>query len=66
MSDWIKVSDRLPEPDTLVLCTSEFFGAGDWRCAVGAIDRNNNYCWWLKGASWTPTHWQPLPSPPTE
>lgn len=66
MSDWIKVEDRLPAPDMLVLCTAEFFGPGDWRMALGAIDRKNNHRWWLKGASWEPTHWQPLPAPPTE
>ena len=64
MSNWIKCSDRLPELDIHVLVAVEFFGPGDWRQSIGAIDSRNGAQWWLKGSSFIPTHWMPLPSPP--
>lgn len=41
MSKWIKCSDRLPELDIHVLVAVEFFGPGDWRQSIGAIDSRN-------------------------
>lgn len=61
MSEWIKCSDRLPSEWFDVLLTVEFM-PGDWRTKAGGLDSDGK--WWLPGASWTPTHWQPLPEPP--
>lgn len=70
MSEWIKCSDRLPEYNTEVLVTAEFDRPGDWRHSIGALDSNMRdsaaWKWWVKGASWTPTHWMPLPEPPAD
>jgi len=67
---WIPVSERMPEIEQLVLVCSEFGGrSGDWRYSVGALDRSllNDPIrgpWFVKGASWRPSHWMPLPATP--
>lgn len=47
----------------------EFDGPGDWRIKIGECrtepDRYGRH-WHLVGASWTPTHWMPLPGGPKE
>ena len=64
-SGWVSVEDRLPETNKLILiCTNNFDEETRYSC--GAFDGSN---WWHKNeycASWTPTHWVPLPLPPTE
>ncbi|WP_249415216.1 DUF551 domain-containing protein [Citrobacter sp. RHBSTW-00599] len=60
---WIPVSERMPEDSSDVLCTAEFDGPGDWRKKVGYWHEGK---WVVYGASWTPTHWMPLPNPPKE
>lgn len=47
--------------DTQILAAAEFYGAGDWRIKSGYLDDSGWHIW---GASWTPTHWQPLPAAP--
>lgn len=58
---WIACADSLPPVNENVLVTCEFT-TNDWRTKVGGVDERGN--WWVFGASWTPSHWQPLPNPP--
>lgn len=60
---WIPVSERIPEGSEEVLCTKEFDGPGDWRKKVGYWHEGK---WVVYGASWTPTHWMPLPAAPQQ
>ncbi|MCE9894403.1 DUF551 domain-containing protein [Citrobacter portucalensis] len=60
---WIQVSERMPEGSEEVLCTKEFDGPGDWRKKVGYWNAGK---WTVYGASWTPTHWMPLPAAPQQ
>lgn len=60
---WIPVSERMPEGSEEVLCTKEFDGPGDWRKKVGYWLAGK---WTVYGASWTPTHWMPLPVAPQQ
>lgn len=64
MSNWIKLSEKVPELGQLVLCFNNY---GDFETCL--YDKH----WHSRGpffASCTgeffPTHWQPLPEPPTE
>ncbi|MDT3641034.1 DUF551 domain-containing protein [Cronobacter sakazakii] len=64
---WIPCSERMPPEKTGVLVATEFDGPGDWRMKWGTRvpghpDSKNG--WLIPGASWTPSHWQPLPEPP--
>jgi len=60
---WIPCSERMPEGSEEVLCAKEFDGPGDWRQKVGYYLAGK---WTVYGASWTPTHWQPLPAAPQQ
>lgn len=65
--NWIPVSERMPPCETGVLVATEMDGHGDWRMKWATYvpehpDAING--WFIPGASWTPTHWQPLPEPP--
>ncbi len=60
---WVPVSERMPEGSEEVLCAKEFDGPGDWRRKVGYLLAGK---WTVYGASWTPTHWMPLPAAPQE
>ena len=62
---WIPVSERMPIPGVDVLVAKEFFGPGDWRRKIGHV-RHEDSGWNIYGASWTPTHWMPLPAAPQE
>lgn len=77
MSDWIKVSDRLPEVGTKVLAWNEQYGTREslyGEYGEGSIARAQGwppYFGWQEpqsgwASSWKPTHWQPLLQPPTE
>lgn len=62
---WISVKDRLPGSELeWVLVAAEFDGPGDWRIKLGALDSEASTGWKILGASWTPTHWMPLPDAP--
>ncbi|MBG0645410.1 DUF551 domain-containing protein [Enterobacter hormaechei] len=58
---WVACSERMPMDGFDVLCASEFDGPGDWRRKVGYWHCGK---WVVYGASWTPTHWMPLPAAP--
>lgn len=60
---WIPVSERMPEKADEVLCAKEFDGPSDWRQKVGYYLAGK---WTVYGASWTPTHWMPLPAAPQQ
>lgn len=47
--------------ETALLLATEFFGAGDWRIKCGSFYGGEWHVW---GASWTPSHWMPLPAAP--
>lgn len=69
VSPWIPVAERLPKENEQVLCAVEFDGPGDWRIKVGGYTPNGNEAhreWKIFGASWTPTHWMPLPATPKD
>ncbi|HCM9718193.1 DUF551 domain-containing protein [Enterobacter hormaechei] len=58
---WVACSERMPEKAAEVLCAKEFDGPGDWRQKVGYYLAGK---WTVYSASWTPTHWMPLPAAP--
>ncbi|EFD5251653.1 DUF551 domain-containing protein [Escherichia coli] len=58
---WVACSERMPEKADEVLCAKEFDGPGDWRQKVGYYLSGK---WTVYSASWTPTHWMPLPAAP--
>jgi hypothetical protein len=68
MGNWINCSDRLPptlparDRSEFVLVACEFDRPGDWRIKMGQHYHHEG--WKLFGASWTPSHWMPLPAPP--
>lgn len=74
---WIKCSDRLPDVGTKVLAWSQKYGARESlyrEHGEGSIAHFNGYPPYFSweepqsnwASSWRPTHWQPLPAPPTE
>ncbi|EFF0242685.1 DUF551 domain-containing protein [Escherichia coli] len=60
---WVACSERMPEKTDEVLCAKEFDGPGDWRQKVGYYLAGK---WTVYSASWTPTHWMPLPAAPRQ
>ena len=67
MSEWISVSERLPEPNTLVLCVGKRGGMflGEPRCIFQGDGTAHTYVPNSRGCRYT-THWMPLPEPPKE
>lgn len=61
MSDWIKVSDRLPPEGEKgdYLCLFEY---GQMQVTEWLHDSMLGWCFWYGD----PSHWMPLPPPPTE
>ncbi|HAJ5498537.1 TPA: DUF551 domain-containing protein [Escherichia coli] len=60
---WVACVERMPEKADEVLCAKEFDGPGDWRQKVGYYLAGK---WTVYSASWTPTHWMPLPAAPRQ
>lgn len=69
-SEWVSVDERLPEENTDVLCTQYAYmdeNKGRYQMVGFRIDDE-----WFSSSiddepesCFTPTHWMPLPSPPT-
>lgn len=59
--NWQPISTAPKE--TALLLATEFFGKGDWRIKCGSFYDGEWHVW---GASWTPSHWMPLPAAPGE
>lgn len=59
---WVPVRERLPKVGESVLVAIEFDRPGDWRIKVGGL--RNDRTWQVFGASYTPSHWMPLPAAP--
>ena len=68
MSEWIRVKDKLPEPETEVLVyrgnhfgdimnVYTYLGNGEWE---------DDYGYWARTEDDGITHWMPLPEPPKE
>ena len=64
MSEWRPISTA-PRDETALLLAKEFDGPGDWRIKVGGWNLQDRK-WLIFGASWTPSHWMPLPAPPQD
>ena len=60
---WIKTKDELPENGRWVLTftKSEHFTAQDWNASIMEFADNR----FQAGCYKQPTHWMPLPKPPT-
>ena len=68
--EWIKCSERMPEPGVEVL--------GYWPAIKHIVDATITATVWSGGADWfeaifgdeerfaAPTHWMPLPEPPSD
>ncbi|WP_319922677.1 DUF551 domain-containing protein [Klebsiella pneumoniae] len=70
MANWIKCSERMPPSRHEVLVGCWWGEKPQWCCKwatyiPGHPDAQSSG-WLIPGASWTPTHWQPLPEPPQE
>ncbi|HBW7640180.1 TPA: DUF551 domain-containing protein [Klebsiella pneumoniae] len=67
---WIPVSERMPPPRYEVLVGRWWGEKPRWCCKwatyiPGHPDAQSSG-WLIPGASWTPTHWMPLPAAPQE
>lgn len=65
MSDWIKVEDRLPRKNKVVIVSLDSILGKKVFPSVAHIDGR-----WMRGdffdhEVFNVTHWQPLPTPPT-
>lgn len=67
---WIPVSEKMPPSRHEVLVGSWWGEKSRWCCKwatyiPGHPDAQSSG-WLIPGASWTPTHWMPLPTAPQE
>lgn len=67
---WIPVSEQMPPSRHEVLVGRWWGEKPRWCCKwatyiPGHPDAQSSG-WLIPGASWTPTHWMPLPNPPKE
>ena len=65
VQQWIPVTERLPEPNKLVLCWWES-GDGEWE-QYGFATFQRHGVWYVSNEGMPKvTHWMPLPQPPKE
>ena len=67
MGEW-ELIETAPKDGTALILSVEI-RPDDWRIKVGGWRRTKPSIgsgWIIFGASWTPTHWMPLPEPPKE
>jgi tRNA nucleotidyltransferase (CCA-adding enzyme) len=65
LGEWISVEERLPEAGVDVLIWSPI-DSQFRRACVAALDRvNGQHFWTSEYGDEMPTHWMPLPEPPT-
>lgn len=67
---WIKCEDGIPPPATGVIVATPWKSspggyAMKWATNCPGHPDANEDGWIIPGASWRPTHWHPLPEPPT-
>lgn len=65
-AEWVKCDERMPKSKTGVLVGC-WFGrewTTKWATYIPGHPDANISGWLIPGASWLPSHWQPLPSPP--
>ncbi len=62
MSEWQDIETAPKDGSLLLLCMSPHRGYLEVPMKVGGYWGER---WNIFGGSWIPTHWQPLPSPPT-
>ncbi|EMG2556951.1 DUF551 domain-containing protein [Klebsiella pneumoniae] len=67
---WIPVSERMPPPRYEVLVGRWWGEKPRWCCKwatyIPGHPDSQSSGWLIPGASWTPTHWMPLPVAPQE
>ncbi len=67
---WIPVSERMPPSRHEVLVGRWWGEKPRWRCKwatyIPGYPDSQSSGWLIPGASWTPTHWMPLPAAPQE
>ena len=67
---WIPVSERMPPPRYEVLVGRWWGEKPRWCCKwatyIPGHPDSQSSGWLIPGASWTPTHWMPLPAAPQE
>ena len=65
--EWIPVTERLPQPETFAIVATKD-GVCEALYGLGGIESPNDPPYWSVrdyGEVW-PTHWMPLPAPPTD
>ncbi|EIX9028602.1 DUF551 domain-containing protein, partial [Klebsiella aerogenes] len=67
---WIPVSERMPPSRHEVLVGRWWGEKPRWCCKwatyIPGHPDSQSSGWLIPGASWTPTHWMPLPAAPQE
>ncbi|HDZ2707774.1 DUF551 domain-containing protein [Klebsiella pneumoniae] len=67
---WMPVSERMPPPRYEVLVGRWWGEKPRWCCKwatyIPGHPDSQSSGWLIPGASWTPTHWMPLPAAPQE
>ena len=62
---WIPVTERLPEPDYMGNAVGVLACLPDGKVCIGFCDNDEYGVRWQCNSTQKPTHWMPLPAPPT-